>query len=293
MPRLELISPSHGIMRLDDVFNLGVGVEALSGVGGLGLPPVDVQWRSGAGDGSTFRGRRVLSREIDLPLYIGALDAEDMRDRVSLLAKFLAEPCTLRWVEDDGNSWSISVVRTGGGDWTFGEDTVGETDLLLVLTLVAGNPYWTSDQESAWVMRSGSQSGFLAGGVSLISLSLTNTVSTGSVLLSNTGDADAYPVWEIVGPGSNFEAICPATPNSPQQVLRWNGTLAAGETLKIDTLTASVRDGLNVNRYASLDLAPRFWSLPPGATNVTVNLSNMTNASSITCRWRARKWAVI
>jgi hypothetical protein len=106
--------------------------------------------------------------------------------------------------------------------------------------------------------------------------------------LDNTGDAIAYPVWTVFGPGDTFKAISPTG-----ETLFWNASLSAGQRLTIDTRSGTVVDGTGTNRYASLAPAPRFWSLPPGTLTCTASLLNTTTASKIVCSWQARKWLVI
>ncbi|WP_329793887.1 hypothetical protein V1227_18950 [Lentzea sp. DG1S-22] len=286
MPRLQLES-TVDVFDLDDALRKGRGVQALSGVTGLGLPPVSVQWLSGAGDGAIYRGRRVLPRDIDLPLLLEAPDRAELQRLVNRLAVMLAEPCTLRWVEDDGTSWTTSVVRVGGGDYGFGVDTIGETDLLIVITLRAGNPFFTYSVPTRKMI--GEQAvirGLLAG--SLATMNVASSQAIGQIQLENSGDASSFPVWEIVGPGRDFKATSPTG-----EVLHWRGVLGVGESLFLDASLGTVVDNLGRNRYGELAPAPRFWSIPPGTTTATVSLEDVIPESRILCTWRPRKWMVI
>ena len=285
MPRLHLESATDSF-NLDDVLMRGTGVQALTGTAGLGLPPVSVQWLQGAGDGAVYRGRRVLPRDIDLPLHLLGRDREHLKSMVSRLAVMLAGECTLRLVEGDGTDWSVAVHRVGGGDYIYGQDTIGATDLSTVLTLRAGDPFFTYSRPSTKrISNSGAGRGLLKG---LARLQVSSSQAIGTILLSNLGDAPAYPVWDIVGPGRDFKAI-----SVTGEGFHWTGVLAPGETLRIDTQVGTVRDGRGVNRYAQLAPAPRLWSIPPGTTQATASLENVTSASSVTCSWRPRKWVVI
>ncbi|WNV90316.1 hypothetical protein [Umezawaea sp. Da 62-37] len=286
MPRLQLESATD-IFDLDDVLKKGRGVQALSGATGLGLPPVSVQWLSGAGDGARYRGKRVLPRDVDLPLLIEAPNRVELQRTVSRLAIMLDGPCTLRFVEDDGTSWTTEVVRVGGGDYAFGVDSTGETDLLMVITLRAGMPYFTSsvptrktigDQE---VVR-----GLLVGG--LANLNVASSQAIGQIQLENLGDAPAYPVWEVIGPGRDFKATSPSG-----DLLHWAGELADGESLLLDTATGTVVDNDGVSRYGELAPAPRFWTIPAGTTSAHVSLEDVIPDSRIVCTWRPRRWLVI
>src|SRR6478736_4102406 len=122
MPRLQMESATD-TLDLDYVLKFGRGIQVTSGVTGLGLPPVQVRWLEGAGDGAVYRGRRVLPRDIDIPLYILGRDRDDLMSLWSRLAAMLDGKVRLRMVEDDGTSWYCDVYRVGGGTFTYGVDT--------------------------------------------------------------------------------------------------------------------------------------------------------------------------
>lgn len=233
-----------------------------------------------------YRGQRVQPREIDLPLDIVGRDRAHLKQLVSRLALALAGPCTLALIEDDGTRWTTTVYRTGGGEYTYGVDTVGSRDVQMVVTVTAGDPYFTSSVVTGQTIGGDTSTGAFLD--TLANLSVASSQAIGAITLTNTGDARAYPVWNIYGPGHGFEAVAPTG-----ERLAWLGTLASGQHLTIDTLRGSVVDGTGANRYSDLDVAPRFWSVAPGTTTATASLLGVTSASKIVCTWRARRWVVI
>ncbi|MFG1602843.1 phage tail family protein [Actinoplanes sp. NPDC049265] len=286
MPHLVLESATDSL-NLDDVAQTGSGVQALTGATGLGFPDVAAQWIEGAGDGATYRGSRLRSRDIDLPLHLLADNRQGLRALVARLEVMLAEKCVLRFVEDDGTDWSTPVAWQGGGKWVYGTDTTGTRELSTVITLRAGSPYWTSSTAiSQRITNAGGGRGLLNG--SLANLRVAPSQAIGTIVLENSGTAPAYPVWAVTGPGKNFAAISPTG-----QVLRWTGTLSAGETLILDTQAGTVTDAAGANRYAGLAAAPRFWAVPPGTSTATASLDDASTASVIVCTWRPRKRVVI
>ncbi|QPB09848.1 minor tail protein [Streptomyces phage Sentinel] len=285
MPKLLLASGADTI-DLNEIDDKGVGFQAKSGVTGLGLPPVSVQWLEGAGDGAVFRRTRVQSRDIDVPIEILASDRVDLQAKLSRLALVLAGGCTLVLVDDDGSTWTTEVHRVGGGEYTYGEDSIGETEFQTVITFRAGDPYFTSSQQDVRTVSGAvATSPFLS---NLVAMTVAPSQAIGSIDLLNTGDAPAYPVWEVRGPGDHFVATSPTG-----ETLKWNGTLTAGQKLIIDTRKGTVQDETGANRYDLLDAAPRFWTVQPGASTATASLLNTTSASQITCSWYPRKWMVI
>ncbi|QMP84479.1 minor tail protein [Streptomyces phage Endor1] len=273
-------------LSLNGVEEEGTGVQAMTGVTGLGLPPVSVQWLEGAGDGATFRRSRTLARDIDIPLDIVGRDRRHLKELTSRLAKMLAAPCTLRLVEDDGTDWSTEVVRVGGGEYTYGTDTTGIKDVQTVITLRAGDPYWTSSESTT--QQIGGDSGAAPFVSSFMTMPVASSQAMGSISLENTGDVSAYPVWTVFGPGDNFKAISPTG-----ETLHWTGTLTASQSLTVDTQRGTVKREDGSNQYALLAAAPRFWAIEPGTATCTAELLNTTSASRITVQWKPRKWMVI
>ncbi|MFI0985019.1 phage distal tail protein [Streptomyces exfoliatus] len=281
--KLELSSPSD---RLDlaGVETEGVGFQALAGITGLGLPQLSVQWLEGAGDGAAYRGRRVLPRDIDVPLDIVGRDREHLSELVVRLARVLGDEgrLTLAYVDSRGDRWSTPVAWIGGGEMDAG---AGMRDMQTVITLRAPSPYFLAESAQTITIGGATAGAFLS---SMSSMPLASSQAIGSVQLSNEGDVPAFPSWEVTGPGDTLKVISPTG-----ETLQWNGTLAAGEKLIVDMGAGTVKDGTGVNRYASLATAPRFWSVPPGVSTVTAALLNTTSATKVVCSWRPRKWVVI
>ncbi|MFF3006358.1 phage tail family protein [Kitasatospora sp. NPDC057940] len=269
-------------LNLNEVAETGYGIQAVAGATGLGLPPVTVQWLEGAGDGSRYRNKRVLGRDIDLPLDIVGRDRAHLRELIGRLARMMTGECTLALIEDDGSRWTTKVHRVGGGEYTLS----GALDVQTTITLRAGDPYFTASAVTTQTVKgdAGTRS-FLS---DLVALPVAASQAIGTILLPNDGDVPAYPVWEVTGPGRDLHVV-----SANGEALRWNGTLAADEKLIIDCREATVVDGKGVNRYANLAPAPRFWVVPPGTSTARAELLDTTAASQISCSWRARRWMVI
>ncbi|MEU6959588.1 phage distal tail protein [Streptomyces chrestomyceticus] len=271
------------VLDLNGVQDRGFGFQATAGLTGLGLPGVEVQWLEGAGDGARFRGQRVLPRDLDMPLDIVGQDRDHLRRLVSRLARAMATECSLVLVDEAGVRWSTPVRRVGGGDFSLDG---GDRDLQTVITVRAPDPYFTASTVSVQrVGGDGRAAPFLS---SLVTLPVAASQAIGDIQLDNVGDVDSYPVWEIHGPGRDLAVTSPTG-----ERLRWTGALKAGERLIVDTRSGTVRDGTGANRYALLDTAPRFWTVPPGTSTAHVALLDTTAQSAVVCSWRPRRWMVI
>ncbi|MGW7434726.1 phage distal tail protein [Streptomyces sp. NPDC054849] len=284
MPKL-LLSSGADTLDLNEIADKGLGFQAKTGVTGFGLPPVAVQWLEGAGDGAVYRRRRVLPRDIDIPIEILARNRRDLQAHLSRLALALAGRCTLTLQNDDGTRWVTDVYRVGGGEFTYGVETIGETEFETVVTFRAPDPYWTSSVTETRQITGATSAPFLS---SLSKLTVAASQAIGTIQLDNSGDAEAYPIWKIHGPGNTFTAVSPSGDR-----LRWNGTLTAGQVLTIDTKKGTVTDQSGANRYDQLDAAPRFWTVQPGLSTAEASLLDISSGSRIVCSWQPRKWMVV
>ncbi|RPF45747.1 tail protein [Streptomyces sp. Ag109_G2-6] len=279
--KLELSSPSD---RLDlaGFETDGVGFQALAGITGLGLPQLSVQWLEGAGDGAAYRGRRVLPRDIDIPLDIVGRNRAHLAELVTRLARVLADECTLTYIDDAGVRWSTPVRWIGGGSIDPG---AGNRDVQTVITLRAPSPYFLADSAQTVTIGGTTAAPFLS---AMSSMPLSSSQAIGSAELTNDGDVAAYPVFQVYGPGDNFKAIGPGG-----ETLWYTGSITSTGSITVDMGTGVVRDGSGANVYRYLSTAPRFWSIPPGTSTISVSLLNTTTASRIVVSWRPRKWVVI
>lgn len=142
--RME-ISSETDTLSLDGIRQTGFGVQAQPGVTGLGLPARRVQWLESAGDGALYRGHRNLPRDVDIPLEIHGADYDDLLTYWNRLANILAGPCTLTFIDNNGDEWTLApCVLVGGGQWAFGLDHLGDNDLRTVITLRSSDPFWQS-----------------------------------------------------------------------------------------------------------------------------------------------------
>jgi hypothetical protein len=270
----------------------GPQVAALTGAQGFGMPDVDVRWHDGAGDGSTYRSSRQRRRVLTLPLLARGKDADDTMESLSLVARIL-DPATgasrLRLDMGDGDSYWTDVVRTGGGDYVFGKDTNGSSWAATKVTLEAGDSFWTRERASTQTVKAaGLGRGLLQGVFSLTKLRLSSGQAMGSVSMENPGDAPAFPVTVVNGPGT---ALILTSPTG--ETLTWTGLLVAGQVRVIDHAAGTIVDASGANKYAELGAAPRFWAVPQGVQTATVNLAGADANSAVTISWRPRRWLVL
>lgn len=288
---LSLASPG-GSVALDGSNGIKAGLR----MRGTGLPPVSSEWFEGPGDGAAYVGGRVLARVVDLPLKVYGIDRMAVADRLSLLGRIFAPPNQVRLQVDlDGAPWYIDVVRTGGGDWTWGEGTDGRTFVQTVLT-VQGDPYWTSaDVQQQVVEPGGLGLGLLGDDISLVTLTLSASSAFGSVNFTNAGDVHTYPVWTIRAPFSGFTLT---SPSGEELVWGTDGDGVAGDPkesgyIVLDAATGTVVDEAGANAYGGLGPVPRFWAIPGGASTATIEVTGADGDDTrVEVVWKPRKWVM-
>ena len=283
MARVLALSSRGGSLTLGQASGVVAGLK----VRGFGMPGVSLQWFEGAGEGKKFRGGRTLSRVVDMPVKIYGSDRSAVLDRYSNLARILLlenAPVSLT-LELDGEGWRADVVRTGGGDYTMGDDTDGSTWLKTVFTIEAGEPYWTRVNSEARVITPGGLGIPLIGpGQSLVQLLLSNTEGSGVVQFTNTGDVAAWPTWRFLPPFSGFLMAREGL------VLEWSQpTVKTTGWVDVDATAGTITDEAGVNRYDGLEPAPKFFSIPRGTTEAQVVLAGATSATRVNVVWHPRK----
>lgn len=271
------------------------GHEALAGIVGFGLPGVTNFWFDGAGSGSTFRGSRIERRLITIPLWVYASNRTELNELLSDLSIIL-DPLRANTVDNgvaqlffgmpDGNEWFVNVVRAGGLDWARKTDSNDRTYFRTAMYLEAGDAFWTrNNPEKFEVKASVSGSTLLP---RFAKLRVGSAATTGDREVTNVGDTFAWPIITVEGPTTG---IILTGPNG--EVLEWQGTLTASDTLTIDMKNNTVEDQTGANRYNGLGTAPRFWSIAPGESEVSVQLDDITSDSLLVAQWWPRRWAVV
>lgn len=274
-------------LDLNQGFDLGYGIQALSGATGFGLPPVDVQVTEGAGDGSVYRSSRTLVRDLDIPLDIKGRTQVEFDSYVSRLSSMLSAQCTLGIHDMFDAAWTMPVVRVGGGE--FAQGTQQARSLQYVVTLRATDPYWASATPTTLIVGAPTVPEVFVD--HFMHLPLIASQAIGTVQVNNTGDVKAYPIWTIYGPGNTVILASGTSGDS----LTWTGTLAIGDRLVVDMKAGTIVNGAGANQYALLSTAPRFWALPPGLSTITASMLGIIPASGsqMLISWSPRRWMVV
>jgi hypothetical protein len=196
-------------------------------------------------------------------------------------------PGTLRVTRPDGSRRIIAVYTTSG----LNTPEVGVNDATLFsLALSTPDPYWSDYGDTALHFQiSFGNSGILPITFPAPGIQFNPSQEAGSFVLTNWGDAQAYPNWIITGPGTPT-----VTNKTTGRSWALNQAIPAGQQVQVTTkpgATSCVNITTGISIWGQLvfggphDLFP----LVPGDNLVTIQVAGATVATAVdvgfTNRW--------
>ncbi|MBU8549797.1 phage tail family protein [Streptomyces sp. Babs14] len=253
------------------------------GVSGLGAAPYELTADPHPRGGSRLRHVQPQARTIVWPLLVRGTDhlkfTANWRDLARAFTRTLREgPGWLEVARPDGSGRRIAVYYRDGWDGR-GQTATGITWDSAVVTLWCEDPYWLDVQAQTVHRETGTGVDYLAPYPSVSSSQVL-----GATTVTNPGDVEVWPTWQITGPatsitftrsdtGQAFTLDMAATPH---------GALLAGETVTISTDPPRARSGTGENLVAGLNWPEAvLWSLPPGETAVVFQLNGAEAGSAV------------
>lgn len=256
------------------------GIFMMPGATGLDAPPYDLHSDESPNlDGAIFRDARATSREIMLPLYLHGIDRPTIKALKKQLVSSLNPKkgyCVLKFVEGDAVPRYLKCYYKSGMEGSEAQDQSGFTWKKFGVQLIAHDPWFYSEdvQVASWEFGSGQP--FLSTTEAFFPLRINAGLVTGSeVQVSNPGDVEAWPRWELTGPIKGFTFTSPdgesfgVTPPT-------DGTdvIAGNRTLIVDTRPGfkTLKDDQGTNYWPLLDPSPQLWAIPEGDSTCTVDI---------------------
>lgn len=233
----------------------------------------------GAKHGDFFAGRRPIT--IEGTIHVGS-DSATIRnsraDRLLRASLALRQDAVLRWQETGGVPRQISLRRQQPTRLS------GLRPKKFLVAMVAEDPRIVSQEEHSLSILAG------ALGTSGTDFPLDFpldfqevTGSAGTVSVTNAGNGDAIPTFEIAGPIVNPRVLNNTTGEEQWFIV----TLAAGETLIVNGHDRSVLLNGAVDRYGAYDFTTsEWWTLQPGANDVRLLSTSYSAPAGLTVRWR-------
>lgn len=279
---LSLVGANGDTIQFD-----GVDYVITSGLRGLGIPASEVRVTQSAGDGGTWRGTRKASRDLDVPVTVLGTSRDDVEAKLRRLASAMSDRYgapKLRATYDNGTAYELTVHFVAGADTTYGDDA-GNLFCSWPMTWRAPDPFWVSTSSTQFsVKAAGTTRGLLTAPLS--SLRVSSSQALGSITIENDGDVDAFPVWVIEGPSTSVTITLNGVG------FEYTEALEAGDTITVDTKTATVTDAAGVNKYAFLGTAPKLFKIPAGSSTVSIIAEGADSTTRINGNFSPRREVV-
>ena len=190
-------------------------------------------------------------------------------------------PGYLRIQRPDGSSRQVAVYTTSG----LNTPEVGiSNDTIYTLTLQTPDPYWSDLIQQTANYSISPASGILP----LLPVFLAGSTVIGTNTVVNGGNAQAWPIWTITGPGTpTMQNLTTGRKWSMNTVIQAGHVVQVvtkpGQQMAVDTTTgANMWDNLVLSSLRDL------WSLMAGSNQISIAMSGSTLATSVNLAWTNR-----
>ena len=265
----------------------GIDYVLETGLRGFGIPAPLLRIDKSAGDGGVYRFSKRDVRKLDFPIVALGSDHLDVETKLRRLALLLKGAVRVIATYETGEAFELVTYFSGGADTEFGNNA-GSTFCRWVLTLQAPQPYWTSVTPISFSVSAATGTRGLLGApagttATLSALRVKSSQALGAVPVDNPGDVASLPTWIITGPASSVSITLDGVG------FTYTSTIASGEVITIDTESGLVRDASNVNKYAGLGSAPKFFQIPSGTSVISITASGADSATKISGFFKPRR----
>lgn len=263
------------------------GVMVERGRLGFDMPPIAVTRESvPLQPGARFRQARHQVRELTVPILLDDPNPVMQRATLRRLAQIL-DPVrgagALRVTAIDGQAREIACRYVSGFEGAMTEATWSPVMARRVLVFQADDPYWYDATPVTAQYGLSTPSVFFP----IFPLVLSASTVLADATLVNDGDVEAWPVWDVAGPGDNLVLRNLTT----GRAIVLNSSLTLGQSVEIDTRpgakTVVRNDGANLFGQLSADSA--LWQLVRGSNLVRLELNGATVDSTVSLSFR-RRW---
>jgi len=269
---------------VDLYLTLAAGWAILPGVEGLDDPPrALIEVEPATWDGSLLTGARYQQREVFLPLNYRAGSTAALRSTTRALAALLdvkRGPVTLEVAHNDGTRRYIDGYLSA----PFGAPLASREATLwrqFGVTLRCPDPFYYGDERTLSFQLGGTPPEFLSD--EFMPVQVAESQVLGDTVITNPGDADAYPVWTLTGP---FDE---ATIEVGETLWTVPDGLAEDEVLVVDARRGQQTVTLDdVASWTTLGPGAQLAALPPGDTDLDVTITGATSATVLTVTWQER-----
>jgi Phage tail protein len=245
------------------------------------MPPVTIRTlRVPMAQGGRFQSARHEERLATIPVVLPG--PQDGRDELRRWARAL-DP-----VKGEGTLTVVQGPHAGRQlvcTYETGLETFTEEYPFLGLTTLgfrAAEPYWQDATE--WSVNADTGS-VVRHWFPFLPLILSPSDVFAEVTINNTGDANAWPIVTVTGPGEELSIENETTG------LRWEfeTPIGAGSTLIVDHRPGHKAARLNnVNAFGQLTDDSTLWPIVAGPNRISIGFANATVATGVRFAWRNR-----
>lgn len=225
-----------------------------------------------AGRSGTIQG--IIIPEPDMATY----NAREQKLKRATRGLSAASPSVMTWTPDGSVQRRILLYRQGRFT------TSGRRPKAFAVAMSSPDAYiYSADEQSQVITPAGTSSGGFSSPLRSPLTSVYSQAAQSYVL--NQGDAETWPRLVIQGPISNPTLLNNSTG------LSWtlSYTLAAGETLTVDSAKRTVVFGASTNRfsaYAANFSANAWWSLLAGTNDIRLLSASFATGAQVTVYFR-------
>ena len=278
--------PPYGIDYSTNYSGPG-GITLLDGVTGLDMPPVATTATVPVGwDGSLLQSTRLPDREVFLPLLLHADTRDDMRTLKRRLAQLLS-PKTGDVTVTVNHS---DAVRQIDGRFASGFDgpvTGDGTTAAIGVVLRCSDPWWQAPETTVEQFDANPSKPLLSTTQDFFPMEVTGSQAIGDVTITNPGDADAWPVIDIVGPGTDL-----VMNNATLGLSFGLSSVGIGETLTVDTRRGvqTLVDDTGAAAWDRLTPGSQLWPLAAGDNDIDLLILSTDTTTQVVITYRALYW---
>lgn len=283
---LKILSPRGVEFELTDYtdfFNL-------KGMNGHNMPPYEIVAQATPGqEGATVENVKVGARPVDIPLLIIQESRQELIDIERLLSRELSPvhgESVITYTDTTGAGRELRAHLIGGlrGDTSKGAHGPAWARKILVFE-ANEQVYW---EALSAISGSHGIGEIQTWGPTVLPLVLTDSSVFTSFEIDNVGDVEAWPLWQIDGPGNTIILENESTGKITSLPI----TLALGEFVNIDTRPRHktvIKNG-TTNIYSLLDktVGSSLWPLQSGSNQIKLQMNGATGISLISIQFTPR-----
>lgn len=279
----------------DEITLDGVGSEFTlkPGMTGTGTAPREITFSELAGGGSVVRHRRNTNMDIMIPFDVFHGYGEDSYAKLEDSRRRLENICTdqveIRLQTKDGYRSAFGYLKDGlEGD--FVKSVVNRYRMNLAPTFVCNDPWWFGQERVLTQKVGAARKPFITAKVEAASdrrapffpVVLASSTVDGAYQLDISGDAGAWPIWEVEGPG---EDLLIEDVRTGERIFI-EGEF--GETVTVDTRAGDIYSDTFTHGelWDRVSLDSVLFALAPGRDRIKITMVNARPNSEVRLRYR-------